>query len=375
LTKTQITNTAAFVFGAFFVAVNGGRFIHGQNDFIGLYIGGVQVGTPDLYSYAANQKLVTATLGFVIKGIGFVRPPFYAAALKVFGLLSYPVAYWLFVSLILAALIWFVWRFSSACPELPVYAAMCPAVIGAITNGQDTTLFLAVLGASILLFRSGREFAGGLILSLCLVKFHLFLLIPILLLMKARWRILAGGATGAIGLIIFGAIFAGIDSYFQWISMLRNPAVSSTHMMTNLRVLIDAAGGGFKIDLACGLAIVALFVWMCWKSPDFEFLFGLALLGGLLINVHAYVWDNVLLLLSFVLIASWWVRLSLFLLLSPVSLFLLFAFPTTLPYVIAMLGVLAAACVAVWNHAEAQIQRNPRPSEDSQQDVSSHRQI
>ena len=359
MTKSQITNVAALIFGLVFLAVNGGNFIHGYNDFAGLYIGGVQVGTPDLYSFAANQKLVFSTLGVSIAGVGFVRPPFYAAALKVFGVLSYPVAYWLFIALAVVALVWFVWRFSERCPELPVYAAMSPSVVGAIANGQDITFFLAALAVFVLLSHSGRDFLGGLALSLCLVKFHLFPLIPVLLLMKGRWKVVAGGVTGALGLVTFGAAVAGPHAYVEWIQMLRNPVVSPVVTMTNLHVLVEALGGGGAMDLAFGMTLAASFAWMCWKSDDFEFLFGMALLGGLLINVHSYVWDNVLLLLSFVLITNAWVRTSLFVLLSPVSLFLLFWAPTTIFYVLVMLCVWAAGCFTVWKVAYGRHQQMP----------------
>src|SRR5204863_8200445 len=101
----------------------------------------------------------------------------------------------------------------------------------------------------------------------------------------------------------------------EWIDMLRNPAVSPSGTMTNLHVLVEAVGGGGLFDLVSGLLVAASFAWMCWKVEDFEFLFGMALMGGLKINVHAYVWDNDLLLLSFVLITNSWVRVSLFVLL------------------------------------------------------------
>ena len=66
----------------------------------------------------------------------------------------------------------------------------------AILGGNDLGLVLALLGASILQLEKGRDTAAGLLLSLCAVKFHLFLLLPALFWILGRRRVLWGGAAG-----------------------------------------------------------------------------------------------------------------------------------------------------------------------------------
>ena len=181
---------------------------------------------------------------------------------------------------------------------------------------------------------------------MCAVKFHLFVLIPVLLLLKRRWSTMAGMVMGGAVLLAFGAACAGLDSYREWINMLRNPVVSPSGTMTNIHVLVETYHGGVALEITLVLAVVALFVWMCWSTDEFEFLFGVALIAGLLINVHAYVWDSVFLLLAFVLIKNTKLRLALSVFLTPVAYYLLFG-PSTIPYVVALLAVLILAAISL----------------------------
>jgi hypothetical protein len=118
----------------------------------------------------------------------YTRPPFYAALLRPLAALAYHVAYAAFSIATLGSILWFVIGFSKECPSLPFFAAISIPLLTALCNGQDTPLLLAILGGSILLTRRKMEFLAGLVLSLCAIKFHLFLFPPILLLVKKRWR-------------------------------------------------------------------------------------------------------------------------------------------------------------------------------------------
>jgi hypothetical protein len=179
-----------------------GRVLTGQNDFVQLYTGATLVGTPDLYSRPANLALIKSILGFTMESVVYTRPPFYAALLKPLALFPYLAAYALFSLATLGGALWFVIRFGRECSALPVFAAFSLPLMTALCGGQDTPFLLPILGASILLTRSKRDFLAGLVLSLCAIKFHLFLFIPVLLLLKRRWGILRGGACGIAGLAV-----------------------------------------------------------------------------------------------------------------------------------------------------------------------------
>jgi len=175
------------------------RALRGANDFAQLYTGATLVGTPELYSRSANLAVVQKNLGFTMESVVYTRPPFYAALLKPLALLSYRVAYAVFSLATLASLLWFVVKFSPECSALPFFAAMSIPILTAICGGQDTPFLLAILGSSVLLTRAKREVWAGLALSLLAIKFHLFLFVPVLLLIKRRWRILGGWCGDRIG--------------------------------------------------------------------------------------------------------------------------------------------------------------------------------
>jgi len=151
-------------------------------------------------------------------------------------------------------------------------------------------------------------------------------------------------AAGGSLLLVFGAACAGSDAYLNWINTLRNPMVGPSQAMINIHALVEAYHGGLATEITLMAAVVALFVWMCHRTEDFEFLFGLALVSGILIGLHSYAYDSLLLLLSFVLIRDAKLRLALVPLLTPIADYFLFK-TFTPPYVIGLLAVLVVAAV------------------------------
>jgi glycosyl transferase family 87 len=269
------------------------RAIRGQNDFVSFYTGAKLAGTPDLYSRPANLQTIQSILGFQMEGTTYIRPPFYAILLKPLAALPYRVAWAIFFWATLASILWFVIRFSKECPALPIFASLSIPLM----NGQDTPFLLVILGAAILLFRRNRDFAAGLVLSLCALKFHLFLFLALLLVMKRRWRAIKGGACGlaVLALLSWGEIRA-------WIQVLRDPWISPNPQdLPNLHGLILTLHGGFGAELAVVAIIGVLFIVCVLKSANFEFLMAISLVCGLLASFHSGPADDVLLLPVFVL--------------------------------------------------------------------------
>lgn len=287
------------------VALQWHRVIRGQNDFVALYAGGKLVGTPDLYSRSANEGLIKSVLGLTMESVMYTRPPFYAALLKPLTLLPYLAAYGVFFAFCLGSMGWFIFRFSKGCPSLPLYASFCIPLAASLVQGQDAPLLLAVIGASILLTRQKRDFLAGLVLSLCAIKFHLFLLVPLLLLMQKRWRILAGATSGVSVMFALGTIIAGTGSIRQYMNTLRDPWINfSTDMMPNLHGLVSSLHAGEKLEIGLTSALVLTFLWISHKSENYELLLALSLLCSLLVSYHSGIGDDILLLPIFVLILA-----------------------------------------------------------------------
>lgn len=328
------------------------RALRGENDFVQLYTGAKLVGTPDLYSRDANLAVVRATLGFTMDSVIYTRPPFYAALLKPLALLPYRAAYALFSLSMVAAVLWFVVRFSKECPALPFFASLSIPVLTAVCDGQDTPLLVAILGASLLLTRANRNFLAGLILSLTAIKFHLFLFVPVLLVAQKRWRILGGLIAGSAALTGAGVLAGGTDSIWQYVKVLRDPWINrSATIMPNLHGLAEVLHGGTVLELSLVVLVVAGFAWIVRRNSNYEFLLAASLVCGLLVSFHSSVADDTILLVVFVCVVRSCshppLRAAAGLILTPIPYFLVLAdapYSAFLP--VALLLLLGLFCVA-----------------------------
>lgn len=327
------------------VTLQGQRILHGQNDFVALYAGGRLVGTPGLYSQSANEDSIRSILGVTMQSVVYTRPPFYAALLKPLTLFPYLWAYGLFVAMCLASIVWFVTRFSKECAVLPLYASFSITIAALLLEGQDTPFLLVFVGAHILLSRQKRDFLAGLVLSLCAIKFHLFLLVPLLLLLKKRWRTLAGAVAGTGALFLLGIAVAGVDSTLAYVNTLRNPWINfSAEMMPNVHGLVTTLHGNPVVEIGIVCAVVLAFLWACHETGDYERLLALSLLCGLLVSYHSGIGDGILLLVVFALTipsGSRPLRVVLAVTLSPIPWFL--GLPVSIVMPLPMLLTMAVA--------------------------------
>ncbi len=342
------------------------RALTGQNDFAQLYTGAKLAGTPDLYSRAANLAVVKQSLGFTMESVVYTRPPFYAALLKPLALLPYRAAYGVFTLATLASTLWFIVRFSKENSSLPFFAAMSISVLTALCGGQDTPFLLAILGASILLTRSNKDFWAGVVLSLIAIKFHLFLFVPVLLVVKKRWRILGGGAAGIAALTGIGGMVAGLESISQYVTVLRDPWINpAATIMPNLHGLVAVLQGGTVLEAVLITLVLTAFGWMLWKNENYEFLLAAALVCGLLVSFHSGVPDDILLLPVFISVVhtspSRSLRAAAGLILTPVPYFMVLAdapYSAFLP--VCLLVLLGLFCIAAQNEADPAL----RPAAD-----------
>src|SRR6185437_4648306 len=98
-----------------------------------------------------------------------------------------------------------------------------------------------------------------LILSLCLIKFHLFLLLPVLFLGRREWRLMSGFALGATSLLVV-SFAAGLTWPQSYIS-LNLPAVNEdSRLMPNLHGLSAHFPRPVFVEFFLSLAVIAL-VW------------------------------------------------------------------------------------------------------------------
>lgn len=280
------------------------RFLPGQNDFVQLYAGAQLSGTPQLYEPEASKQIHKKVLGLSLVSVYYSRPPFYAFLLRPLGALPYPVAYWLFQALSFSALAAFLWIWAPRCRELLLFTSFCLPVLANFLTGQD--LAFAVLAAALAIecLRRNKDFAAGLLLSLCAIKIHLFALTPVVLLVHRRWTAFGGVAAGGAALLGLSFATDGWDWPRRYLALLSNPELhpGPDHMPTLRGLLFALSGTEMPVALtALSIAVAAIVVFIASKS-DLEFALAFALVGGLLIGYHAYLQDCMILLLAFVLV-------------------------------------------------------------------------
>lgn len=279
------------------------RFVSGKNDFLQLYCGARLLGSTGLYDPETNMALQERLVGARLPSVIYARPPFYAWLLKPLTRFPYRIAYAIFVLCNVAALCWLLTRLSAEVPDVAVFAALFPPLYASVLAGQDAAILAALLWASHLLMRERRDFAAGLLLSLCAIKAHLVVLVPIALVALCRWRVLGGGLLGGCALTAVSFLAAGPLWLEDYLLLLNGAAIHpSPDLMPNLSALRAAlgAGGWLHMLIASGVAILVPIV--ARRSASLELGLASALAGSLVISTHAYMQDALLLLLSFTLV-------------------------------------------------------------------------
>ncbi len=269
----------------------------GANEFVMLYAGARLVGTPDLYNPVRTIEVQLAAAGDTGPALRYTRLPYLAAILRPLGRLPYHTAYIIWELLALTAFVAFVllWREPSLSMTLIAASLFVPAFTGLI-KGQDVTFLLLWIALAARLQQQQRPFAAGLIFSLCAAKFHLFLLLPLLVLGQRRWRFGLGLITGFAGLVAISFAVAGLSWPQQYYRSLLDPVIHpGLSHMPNLHGMFAGLRHAVLLEtLFAGSIIVAH--WRIVRRTGFGSGLAATLAGGLLLSYHCYLADCVLLL-------------------------------------------------------------------------------
>lgn len=277
------------------VALWAPRIQDGDNDFLSFYAAAKLVEDDQIYSLGhvfAIQEDVANAVGVH----AYIRPPYYAGMLWPFGRLSYRTALLLWQLINVAALGGFVWIWHKSPYAAVLSFWFFPTWIN-FGAGQDVALILLWFAISYCLIRKKMDFAAGLVMSLCGAKFHLFLLLPILILARGMWRFGLGVLSGGVCLLAISFGLAGRSwpqEYFDLVWLNDRLSASQEKMLSM---------AGFFHGMPCSLClmigvalVVACALWFVCRSSDIRFSLAATLCGGLIISPHAYLYDGVMLL-------------------------------------------------------------------------------
>ncbi len=289
-----------------------------KSDFTVFYTGGVMVRrgeTAQLYHTDAQSR-VQAQLHTGAALVPFDHPAFEALIAVVFATLSYSKAYLLWggvsiVALFLTAWLLAPWSRTANQPFLYmlVVFAFYPVWVGLLA-GQASSLLLLFFALAYINLQKNRDIRAGLWLALGLVRFQIVLPFALLLLLKRKWKVIAGFSVGGailslISLLMIG--WAGLRSYARLLTyLLRHPQDPHyvgilTGDMPNLRGIFSALLPHWAFSPVLLLFSVILIAATTWARRDGHFDYSLAIPVSLLVAPHLHVYDVSLMVLAIIL--------------------------------------------------------------------------
>jgi Glycosyltransferase family 87 len=294
-------------------------------DFPAFYAGGQMVGTPELYSPEAIFAANVRDAGCAGPAAAFVRPPFYAVMLAPLGWLPFHTAWVAFIALNIAALVGYVFLWPGNRLLLVLALAWSYPIGYSFASGKDIQFVLIWLALAVALMVRGYETAAGLVLALCSIKFHLFLLIPLWIVCARLWRVAQGLAIGSGALLAVSFLAAGWNWPSLYLRVLRDPRIDPSGPGGPQRALINLMAHtpttALSLEIAIGVGIVLAVTLVSRRAPA-QVGLAAALIGGVLINRHVATSDLALLISAGFSIVRYakadWTTPLILLLLSPV---------------------------------------------------------
>jgi len=294
----------------------------GMRDFMSFRVGAQLLGTPHLYDMPSILAVQKAMIGSVHPGVPYARPPFFAAAIRPLLLVSYSTAACIWKWLLIAALV----ASASLFPFVPRrYAALAvccslPATI-ALEIGSDAPPVLLFVVLSLACWEKGRSVLAGVMLGLCLAKFHFLVFLPLLLFQRKYRRVFCGFAITASALLIvnFAVQPDWIPLYWKALNMPQGNMSFFAEGMPDFYGIFFRTGHP-EIAVIFGASLVGMLLWRIRLLP-FELAMPLCITGGLVAAPHTGWNDLVIAIPAFLLVAHRFpgLRHMAFLLLSPIA--------------------------------------------------------
>jgi hypothetical protein len=249
-------------------------------------------------------------------------PPQVSMIFVPFARFSYSTAlalWWIISTLIYAMCCYSIWR---VCAHLTghyvtvaLLAAAFPAFFHLIAWGQTSVLALLCFTIAFLCLRKKEEFLAGIFLGLLVFKPQLGLAGAILFLSLRTWPIIAGAVASATVEITAGVLYYGQEPLVTWLHALRRvlgmgyalePRPYQTHSLrTFWSMLIPWSSVSLAMYAASAIVVIAWAIQVWRRSRSWELRYSVLLLATVLVSPHLTVYDLVILVPAFLLLADW----------------------------------------------------------------------
>jgi len=269
---------------------------HWETDFLSFYAGARLAGSGALYSVRAVQAIEAPLERHPEEVRAYIRPPFYAALSWPLGKLPYRTALVIWQLVNVAALGRFIWLWSPRAFSFPL-CCFCFPVWMSLVLGQDMPFFLLLTATAVYLLARHRDFAAGVVIAFCGVKFHLFLLLPVVIVARRMWRFGFGLAAGGAALLAASFAVGGWEwprQYYELVRLNERYQASQSYM-PNLNGLFHAAPHAAVWIGLCSAAVVGATWWAARRASPAAAV-AIMLCGGVVISPHAFLYDLGLLL-------------------------------------------------------------------------------
>jgi hypothetical protein len=261
------------------------------------------------------------------------HPPMQAILFAPLSLLSYRGAYvaWGMINVLLWVLFVYLLRNYSGVKDRPLryllLGCMFPPLWIALVMGQFSLIVLVAFTLALVCMKREQDYLAGLGLSLGLLKFTALLPFAAILLLRRKWKFIAGFSTGAAlqGLLSLAVVgWSGVVSYVRLlVDVLEHPSypeyavLNMTWNQPNIggivTVLLSRSVSAHWISaVSAGLSgcaiLFAAWYWQREEKPryggSFDLMFAAALVISLLATPHLYEYDLTPMLLAIVLVMA-----------------------------------------------------------------------
>lgn len=196
-------------------------------------------------------------------------------------------------------------------------AAAFPALQQALLHGQIATLALATVAVAWWAWRRANWWLAGFALGSLVFKPQMGAIALCAFLIAPGWRLGAGLVCGALSqaVIVLGVAgstpIAGYWGAMQRVLSAPQKFEPKLWQMHSLRGALELITGHTALTTALWIVSVLATLWIVWqvrrRIVDRRLQYAAAVIAGLLINPHLYVYDLVVLAVPLCLIASWMV--------------------------------------------------------------------
>jgi alpha-1,2-mannosyltransferase len=231
------------------------------------------------------------------------------------------ILWWAGSAAVYATCCYSVWR---ACPNLrdhgglvALLAVAYPAFFHLIAWGQTSAAALACFTLMFFLLRDRRELLAGVALGCLIFKPQLGLAAAIVFVSTGAWKTVLAAALSVAAQLSVGVLYYGIEPLRQWTGMLRNvravlplvePRPYQTHSLrTFWSMLVPWPPFSFGLYIVSAVVILGLTI-ACWKRNHafpLSLRYSALLLASVLVAPHLTVYDLVILVPAFILLAEW----------------------------------------------------------------------